>query len=290
MKTMCPVLPLALLSTAACGACYAQAPDAKAEFEVVTVKPSAPPSNGMRRVGCDGGPGTKDPAMFRCTNMSLSNLITRAYGIAYYQLTGPDWLQQTMFEIQAKVPQGAAKEQLPAMILNMLNEQFKLAVHHESKEFAKYELVVAKGGPKLNESVEEPPPPADGAPPKPAPMAKDGLPELGPGHTGMAINGKRAILYYSRWTMTQFAGMIASQMAKPVTDATGLTGKYDIGLHWAPDNLRTGAANIAPPDSEPDGPTLQQALQDQLGLRLEAKKGPLDFVVVDHCEKTPAGN
>ncbi len=269
----------------ACGVCCAQSTDAKAEFEVVSVKPSEAPGNGMRRVGCDGGPGTKDPGMFRCTNMSLSNLVTRAYGIAYYQLTGPDWLQQQMFEIQAKVPEGATKDQVAAMILSMLQDQFKLVAHHDSKELAKYDLVVAKGGLKIKESAEEPPRPPDGAPPKPAPMAKDGLPELGPGHPGMAINGKRAILYYSHWTMTQFASMIAAQMAKPVTDATGLTAKYDIGMHWSPENLRAGDSA-----SDPDGPTLQQALQDQLGLRLEAKKGPVDFVVVDHCEKTPAGN
>ena len=287
----------ALLAAFGCSACYAQTGNGRPEFEVVSVKAS-PPVGSSYTVGCKGGPGTKDPGMFQCQNFSMMNLLTRAYGLPRYAITAPDWAPLVMFDLTAKVPEGATKEQFAMMLQNMLIDRFKLALHHESKEMPKYDLVLGKGGPKFKETVEAPPP-KEGDPPKPPPppgpsgLGKDGFPVLG--GNGMIVMNGRARIFYSNCTMEQAAKQFASELRKPVTDATGLQGKYDIGLYWLQDSMPASApaaSTGAPSAAEPDitGPTLLQAIQDQLGLRLEAKKGPVDILVVDHVEKLPTDN
>src|SRR5207247_8322826 len=126
-----------------------------------------------------------DPGRWTAQNMSLSNLITRAYDLKRYQYSAPSWLDDERFDITAKVPEGATKEQFQTMIQNLLAERFKLTIHREKKEMAGYELVVAKNGPKLKESVDVPQPDGAGsATPGPPPgppklnLDKDGFPEL----------------------------------------------------------------------------------------------------------------
>jgi uncharacterized protein (TIGR03435 family) len=95
------------------------------------------------------------------------------------------------------------------------------------------------------------------------------------------MNG-RGRMYQPALTMEEFAEFLTGQMASPVTDATGLKGKYEISLYWTTEPLKAADGDA--------GPTLMRALQEQLGLRLEAKKGPVDFLVVDHIEKLPTDN
>jgi uncharacterized protein (TIGR03435 family) len=291
----------ALLAAFSCYVCYGQTTGAKLEFEVVSVKPSPPPGNSYS-VGCKGGPGSKDPGMLQCQNFSMMNLLTRAYGMPRYEITAPDWAPMVMFDITAKIPEGTTKEQAAVMLQNMLIDRFKLALHHESKEMAKYDLVLAKSGPKFKETVETPAPkegdpPKPPAPSRPSGLGTDGFPVLG--GNGMIMMNGRGRLFYSNWTMEQVASQLAGQLSKPVTDATGLKGKYDIGIYWLQDSMRAsapaaaggGAASTPPtPEADVTGPTLLQAIQDQLGLRLEAKKGPVDILVVDHVEKLPTDN
>jgi len=275
--------------------------EAKAEFDVVSVKPSPPPDGHGYSVYCNGGPGSKDPGLYNCVNMSLSNLVTNAYKVAYYQLSGPDWMANTRFEIHARLPEGATKEQLPLMLQKMLADRFQLTVHHETRDLQKYDLVVAKNGPKFQEAAPPPPPKEDAGadpprPPAPHPLklAADGYPDLAKGGFGMAIMNGRARLVNPQMTMQMLASQVSGQLASPVTDATGLTGKYDISLFWVSSSGFAGARPAGPDGSaapeEEAGPTLMQALQNQLGLRLESKKGPVDFIVVDHLEKTPSEN
>jgi uncharacterized protein (TIGR03435 family) len=283
---------------------YAQ-PAEKPEFEVASIKPSPPPDGRGMRVSSNGGPGTKDPGLFTCENNSLSNLVGMAYNVAYYQLSGPDWLNNTRFDITARVPEGATKEQFSLMLQNLLADRFKLVVHQETRDLQKYELVVAKNGPKFKEAAEEAPktdqtgdrPRASGR----FTLGKDGFPVLPPGMQGSVHMNGRARMYQPRMTMEALAGLVSGQVAKPVTDATGLKGKYEISLYWASAN---GASPQPPPPPPPgggpappaaisdvdSGPTIFQAIQDQLGLRLESKKGPVDFLVVDHMEKMPTEN
>jgi uncharacterized protein (TIGR03435 family) len=267
----------------------------KLEFDAATIKQSAAPDGGMRRVGCTGGPGQPDPVMFRCTNMSLKNLLVRASGMESFQVAGPDWMPSQMFEIAAKVPDGATKEQFAEMLQNMLIDRFGLKTHHESREITRYELVVAKGGLKLKEASETPasaPPPGPGRAGK-IEFDKDGYPMLERGRPGMIMMNGRARLFNPGMTMERLAGQLSGQLGKPVADMTGLKGKYDIGLYWSAEQMRAGAPGLGPSSAAPEfdsGPTLERAIQDQLGLRLEAKKGSVDFLVVDHMEKLPTDN
>ena len=262
------------------------------EFDAVSIKPSPEPDHvrGIR-VGCNGGPGTKDPGLFTCTNMNVSNLVFRAYSIDGYRVAGLEWTQQ-MFEISARIPEGTTKEDFSLMLQKMMVDRFHLAVHHESREITKYDLVIAKNGPKFKKAAETPPVNPDDAPKPPTGPNKmttdaSGAPVFAPGQAGMAMNSKGARLFQPRMTMDRLASQIGGQMAKPVTNATGLEGEYEIGLFWAPDTMSSNKPEADPADT---GPTLTQAIQEQLGLRLDQKKGPVDFLVVDHVDKMPASN
>jgi uncharacterized protein (TIGR03435 family) len=125
-------------------------------FEVASVKPSAPAS--MERSMMDGGPGTRDPTRFTGQYISLNSLIAMAYKVRPWELSTPGWLRTEMFDIAVTIPEGATREQFELMMQNLLAERFKLKFHREPREMPIYELVVAKGGPKLKESTNGPEP------------------------------------------------------------------------------------------------------------------------------------
>ena len=108
-----------------CNSAYCQSTP-KLEFEVASIKPSPPPAGrGGVIVGCYGGPGTNDPSLFVCQNASLSNIVTVAYGIAYWLLFAPDWMSSTRFDLRATVPEGATKDGLQVMLQNLLGDRFQ---------------------------------------------------------------------------------------------------------------------------------------------------------------------
>ena len=297
---------LFLAGLACMGVVCAQTPDAKLVFEVASVKPSPPydPAAGMR-VRMSGGPATNDPGRLTIENFSLPNLITAAYDIRPYQLSAPNLSNTETFNISAKVPDGTTKEQFHVMLQNLLAERFRMVVHHEQKEIPVFELVVAKGGPKMTPSQKSsgdsaPPPPLPPDAPRPGPptLGSDGYPILGSGQgSSMAMMNGRARMRAINESMEKFASMLAGQTGRPVQDRTGLEGEYDFGLYWsaegagrsAPSSAANGAALPAVADLDP-GPTLIEAIQDQLGLKLQQTKGQIDVVVVDHVEKTPTEN
>jgi uncharacterized protein (TIGR03435 family) len=290
-------------------------------FDVASIKPAAPMENGRIMVGMRGGPGTNDPGQMIFTNMSVSDLIRTAYDLKDYQIQGPSWMGSARFDIQAKVPAGATKAQSLVMLQNLLAERFKLTLHHSTKEESIYALVVAKGGPKLKESAAvDPNAPQDAAGPMPPPdggritVGKDGMPQMpkgaGRGSTMMMMApGGRMKLVANGTTMTQFVQPLGNQLDRPVVDMTGLKGTYDITLEFAPDpsimQAKMAAMGVGPPPGAmgppPDGAvspsgeggpaaTIFSALPDQLGLRLEARKGPVDLLLIDGVQKTPTEN
>ena len=284
----------------ACFIVRGQSAGSRMEFEVASIKPTPPPDGRGITVGCSGGPGTSDPGMIACENMSAPMLLSSAYEINYDQIKAPDWMVTPRFDIIARVPRGATKQQLAEMWQHLLIDRFKLVVHRETKIMAKYVLVVADGGPKFKEAVEGSTPRAAASddPPRrrgPNKLDNQGFPVLErPGMIGM--NGRIA-LYEPRMTMEQLARILSGQSGRPVMDNTGLKGQYAIRLYWASDT--TGGAlspqprEAAPAPAAPEpnnGPALMLAVQQQLGLRLEAAKGPIDFPVVDHMEKSPTEN
>ena len=252
----------------------------KLEFEVVSLKPSAPPGPNGITIGCHGGPGTDDPTLLVCQNWDLFDLVAIAYDLNYFQVSSPDWMQNVRFDVRARVPEGTTRKQIAAMWQRMMAERFKLAVHRETREFQCYDLALAKGGPKFKRS--DPNESSSGANSDGAKLDKDGNPVYGPGHPGMSYSVGLASFYYPKVTIGWLAGFVSGQLGAPVNDATGLEGDYAIGLHWASDGLVESSPDI--------GPRLVDALRDQLGLRLVSKKGPVEFVVVDHCERVPSDN
>ena len=322
----------------ACAA-YGQTPGRPTTFEVASIKPPAPPSkgdvNGVIRMGAQGGPGTSDPGRISYSLVSLRALLAQAFGMKNHQVSGPDWLDSVRFNIVAKVPAGATKDDVPVMLQNLLKERFQLAFHLEKKELPGYALVV-KGQPKMTESADQSDP--DAAPPAAqngggqtaAPagppelprmkIGKDGIPELPPGAQRQGIrmmammspNGARMILRGKQQTMAQLADTLSNLLDRPVVDMTGLTPRYDFGLAFVPDPslmmTKMGPIGKGPPPgaAEPGGPggdggsriaeieigdvPIFVAIQQQLGLKLDAKKLPVDLLVVDHLEKTPSEN
>ncbi len=291
-----------------------QTPDPKLQFEVASVKIS-PPIVGNTRpalIGMRGGPGTADPGQFTIGYMPMKTVLMQAFGVKALQISGPASLEKTddHYDIVAKVPAGASKEDLKTMLQNLLVERFGLVFHRETKDLQGYELVVGKNGPKLKESETstDPPPAATGQPFK-IEMDRNGLPQLPPGRPGMLFMGGaagREIMVARQQTTVEMANYLQNLLGKPVVDKTGLTAKYDYGFAFdatglpggfnppvasAPATQTAGAA--APPalDAAPDSaPSIFNAVQQELGLRLDQKKVTVELIVVDRVEKVPSEN
>ena len=248
-------------------------------FEVASIKPSAPGATNGRM---SGGPGTQDPGLFTCENITLRALVITAFNLLTYRFSGPDWMQSVRFNVSANIPDGTTKEQFRLMLQNLFVERFKLAFHWEKKEIQTYDLVVAKSGHKMKESpldAETPAPQFDSSPKGDT----EGFPVLPPGRQSvLAELGSHIAMRRADETMDRLAVYLSAQLHTPVSNATGLTGKYDFALHWV--------AEGSTPPTDDTGPNLFRAVQEQLGLRLESRKGTVDILVVDHAEKTPTEN
>lgn len=233
-------------------------------------------------MGCHGGPGTDDPTLLVCQNWDLANLVAIAYGVDFYRISVPDWMHVARYDVRAKLPAGTTKEGLGPMWQNMLSERFKLAAHRETRQTQTYDLVVAKGGPKFKAAGAPASAEKSGDNVGQSNLDKIGYPPFGPGHPGMGMNRGLARLYYPHQSVAWLVSLLSAQLGRPVNDATGLKGEFELAMYWAADRLA---------DASPDvGPTLVEALQDELGLRLESRKAPVEFIVIDHAERVPSDN
>jgi len=277
----------------------AQSPQARAggpTFEVASVKPN---NSGDGRVFVQNQLGR-----FTATNVTLRLLIRNAYQLQDFQISGaPSWLGSDHFDIVAKMggnaqdPAVAEQSQGPTplqlMLRSLLVERFRLAVHSETKELPIYALVVARGdgrlGPELRRSETDcaalmaaargrgglPPPP------QPGERMACGI-RIGMGN--IAIGGA---------TLAQLANGLSMFTGRTVVDRTGLTGTFDVNLTWTPEQLppRAPGTAIDQPirvngvDIDPNGPSIFTALHEQLGLKLDSQRGPVDILVIDHAER-----
>jgi bla regulator protein BlaR1 len=220
-------------------------------FEVATVKPN---HSGSMAVNLRQRPG----GGVISTNGSIRMLIQQAYDLRPFQIVGaPSWLDADRFDINAKAT-GAKQEQIRLMMQRLLAERFKLAVHRETRDLPMYTLVIAKGGPKLTASTVDA-------------TEINGGPPAGDGTTTVK---------FQKVPMSMLARTLARMLQHQVSDSTGLTGEYDFTLRWTPDQTVV---------DEP-GPSVFTALQEQLGLKLESRKGPVEVLVIDHVERTPTEN
>ena len=289
MKLVVSIFPIVLV---VCSLGQAQ------EFDAVAIK-GAPPQNGHFRApaASTGGPGTEDPALFRCSNCTVAFLISKAFGLERYQFPGQSGLSETAYEVSARIPLGTEKEQFQVMLQNLLKERFHLAYHFEKKQLQGYELVVGKNGPKLKESA------ATSA------VKEEGWHGSGAaGHSGTMSRAWQGKYNADHKTMQELAQMISTQLAKPVDDHTGLTGKYDIALNWNDDGAHAashpggwsggggdhggggGQGSTGASTDSATGATLVGAVQSQLGLKLEPKKATANVFVVDGVDKSPTEN
>jgi uncharacterized protein (TIGR03435 family) len=265
-------------------------------FEVATVKPAAPQEVG-RVVMRMGG----DPSRVNYTNVSLKDVLARAYNLKPYQVSGPSWINTERYDITAKVPDGVPKEQIPLMLQALLADRFKMTVHKESKEESVYALVVGKNGPKLKKSEM-----GDEAPPKTIDLPTGEKFAAPRGGMMIATNGTGgAQLQANRTTIAQFSDMLSRFMDRPVMDMTGIEGNYDIALDVSMEDL-AGMNKMAPaaavmrggpagggdhgpaPDSAPASSIFTSV--QQLGLKLEPRKAPVERIVVDKGERVPTEN
>lgn len=262
---------------------------AQIAFEAASIKP-AHSGVRQRRPGITGGPGTTDPSRIRYSGISLRDLILVAYRVQAFQLAGPKELDDRTFDLEAKLPQGITQAQLRLMLQNLLAERFHLALHREEKVMPVYRLEIAKGGPKLAPSREKSAgnpddfDPLAPAPPNELEVHEDGYPNV-PAREGswlVALRSGYARTHQLSASMADLAGVLSKQLEKPVIDATGLAGRYEFTLSWM-------TAVPAAPSGEA-GPDLFAALRQQLGLQLEASKGPVEILAIDHFEKEPSEN
>lgn len=252
---------------------------ASPSFEVASIKPSAPDARG---VFIQPGPG----GGIRITNMSLKDMIGFAWSVQPFQITGgPSWLDNLRFDIVAKPDAPTSPTQMNAMLQALLKNRFNLVVTQEKKESSIYVLVLArkdgKLGPKLTETTETscmafdpknpPAPPAPGSP--------------RPSYCGNIGTNGRSLSAYGR-QISDLAPLLSRLLGRTVIDKTGLTGKYDIQLNWTPDDnqsLAVPPGQTAPTDAA--SASIFTAFQEQLGLKLEGQKGPVEMIVVQSADK-----
>jgi uncharacterized protein (TIGR03435 family) len=255
--------------------------DDRLRFEVASVKPSAKQGMVTRMVG---GPGTGDPGRFRAANAELGMLVFRAYGLQHenqLELKGPAWMHTTQFDVVANVPPGTTVDQLRKMLQNLLAERFHLQVHHVTRVEPVYELTGAKNGPKLKPAAEgsgtDDFVPGSG----PRQADRDNFPVLPPGRPNVACGHLPQGSYCTFRMVTM--GMLVQRLSlpnfvgRPVVDKTGLTGPYDFALFYN--------SMINPPaNSDNNAPSIEKAVQEQLGLQLAPSKASIEVLVIDHAE------
>ena len=244
-------------------AAWGQPAPARPEFDVASLKP----------VILDGADlyyanlGSYRNGVLTQTNTTLSECLRFAYEITTDDLVaGPEWIKNksVRFDILAKTAPATPRSEALLMLRTLLDERFKLTLRHEPRVLSYYALTAPNGAHKMQPAQE---PPVEGN-------------SLGLGR-----------IHHPRITMLMLASLIARFTRTPVLDETALPGLFDVKLDWARDNgIPPALAPGAAPPEPADGPSIFEAVQQQLGLKLEKRKGPVDVLVVDHAEKTPLAN
>jgi len=313
-------------------ACAQTAP--KPTFEVASVKPATLDIQKLAAAMTSGGEMPKmgphvDGAQAEYSVMALKELIQVAYKVKPSQISGPDWIATQRFDIKAKMPAGATKDDAPLMLQSLLEDRFKLSVRRETKEHPVLALVVGKGGAKMKES--EPAKPLDeNAPLKPGESKMDTAEgpvrmtvdmKAGGATVDMGAKGKytysvdRATMSFhlaaTQVTMAGFADMLTSisqQLGggaggRTIVDMTDLKGSYEVGIDFAiadllaiaqAQGMDVGGAGVtgaaANAASTPGGGTSITDAVQALGLKLEPRKAPVEQLIIEHVEKTPTEN
>ena len=240
-------------------------------FEVASVKVNT--SGGpIIRIAAPAGTGR-----FEVTNAPVRMLILNAYGIPGFQLTGgPSWIDSVRFDIVARAATTVSRDEISRMVRGLLAERFNLAVHREQREMPVYTLVVARDdrrlGPRLQAST------TDCAI---ATAAGGAAPQLPSGQLLCTTRMSPASINAGGMTMARLAQTLSGIVGRVVTDETKLTGTYDLQLAFAPEQPPPPGAS---PPADPDAPSIFAALQEQLGLKLNTRRGLVDVLVIDRVD------
>ncbi|MGA3242421.1 MAG: TIGR03435 family protein [Bryobacteraceae bacterium] len=241
---------------------------ARPRFEVASLKPGQPIPGDKIYINL----GSLSHGTLTLTNTSLADCLRYAYGLTSNdQLAGPDWIKSKVvrFDIVAKAPPDTPLEQIRLMLQTLLTERFQLALHREQKELSYVALVIGKKGPKLREAI--------------------------PDSDASGNKFLIGLIVSNHISMTTLATLFSRFTGQTVVDMTGLTGSYDLRVEWAPEHSPAstapgrGADAGASTDGE-TGPSLFAAVEQQLGLKLEVRKGPVEIIAIDHAERVPAQN
>jgi uncharacterized protein (TIGR03435 family) len=231
--------------------------DADPVLEVATIKPTDPSMITTNdSIGFQG-------RLFKVQNKTVEFLLTFAYGLQKQQLVGvPGWLSTDKYDVEGTpdVEGQPSIKQMQALVRKLLAERFHLETHWDKKEMSVYALTVTKAGPKMTKNLGDP----------------NGLPNQ---NGGRDANGR--VDKYSNATMKDFAFILQFFLDKPVVDQTGLTGRFDFVLRWLPNDA--SVASLADPATA--SPGMFTAVQEQLGLKIEAVRAPADVLVIDRVER-----
>ena len=243
------------------------------QLEVASSKPAAPDARGMFIRTLAGG-------RVNITNMTLKEIMVLAWRVQPYQISGgPAWISSARYDILAKPEKTPNDEEMQSMLRALLADRFQLTIHRETKELPIYALVLArkdgKLGPKLIEAKE-----GDCTPP-------DFSRPPGARNCGQQMMSPRSLTAVSA-PISQVIPMLARMLGRTIVDKTGLTAKYDISMEWTPDESTLAMLPPdapKPPPTDGAGPSIFTALQEQLGLKLESQKGPVETIVIDRVER-----
>jgi uncharacterized protein (TIGR03435 family) len=283
-----------LLAAFCAGLALAQTP-APLQFEVASVRPSAASGPNAVTVGLH-----LDGAQVRITTLTMRDYIAMAYRVRQYQVEGPDWITSEKFDLSAKLPAGSNSDQIPEMVAALLSDRFNLKFHRASKELPIYALIVGKPPLNLHESA----PDAAGADARPATNitaagSEAGVSvDLGRGSYYTFSNNKFEIRTVNTDMLVR---VLERYVDRPLIDQTGLKGTYDFDLPVTPEDYQTMLIRAAVNSGVVLPPQALQLLDngsiasltdglEKAGLKMDARKAPLDMIVIDQISKTPTDN
>jgi uncharacterized protein (TIGR03435 family) len=294
---------------AASAACYAA--DGPS-FEVASVKAAPPITMEGAKSGRILPVMNVDQARVEIRNLSLADLVSRAYRVKSYQVIGPDWISSERYEIRATIPQGVSPDQVPEMLQALLATRFKLVLHRDRKDMPVYALIAGKNGLKVAEATPDPPSDSTGAagakPEAAFIVSRDNLGNTSSTSQAVKFNSDGTFHIDRKMTMAALANFLSGFVDRPVVDMTETTATYQIALDVSiAAKIASGRATVrvAGADGGPVDPGAAREALDRLadssggsifasvqklGLKLDARKAPMETLVVEHAEKIPTEN
>jgi uncharacterized protein (TIGR03435 family) len=285
MNTLAALLAAATAVSASAGAQQAGSGGTSLAFEAASVKPN---TSGDLRKSIGPAPGGR----FLAANNTLRDLIPFAYGIpqttaGFRIVGGPTWIDEDRFDVTAKVDGTWTPREMSEMLRTLLADRFKLAAHHETRDLPIYTLVAVPGRVRLRPSeVDQAACDARRA----AIQRREPVPPITPGARPICGAGRSApgMITAVGSSMDALTSTLSPFVSRVVTNRTGLAGLFDFELKWTPDSIPQAPADAPPLNIDPNGPSIFTALQEQLGLKLESTRGPVDVVVIDRVQRPTA--